>query len=67
MNIAAIVLAGGKGTRMKSALPKVFHKVCGKSILDRVIETLNSSGVSKIALVAGGELNNFEKYLIENK
>ena len=62
MNIAAIVLAGGKGTRMKSALPKVFHKVCGKSILDRVIETLNSSGVSKIALVAGGELNNFEKY-----
>lgn len=62
MKIAAIVLAGGKGTRMKSTLPKVFHKVCGKSILDRVIETLNVSGVSNIALVAGGDLNNFDKY-----
>ena len=29
-NIAVVVLAAGEGTRMKSELPKVLHKVCGK-------------------------------------
>ena len=62
MKIAAIVLAGGKGTRMKSSLPKVFHKVCEKSILDRVIETLDSSGISNLALVAGGDLERFSEF-----
>ena len=62
MKIAAIVLAGGKGTRMKSSLPKVFHKVCGKSILNRVIETLDSSGISNLALVAGGDLERFSEF-----
>lgn len=62
MKIASIVLAGGKGTRMKSDLPKVFHKVCGKSILDRVIDTLKQAGISNLALVAGGDLESFSAY-----
>lgn len=38
MNKFAIVLAAGKGTRMKSALPKVLHQVAGKSMLAHVLK-----------------------------
>ena len=33
-----IILAAGKGTRMCSELPKVLHRVCGKSLLERAVE-----------------------------
>ena len=36
MNIASLILAAGKGTRMKSKLPKVLHKVGGKAMVERV-------------------------------
>ena len=35
---AAVILAAGHGTRMKSQLPKVLHTVGGRSMLDRIIE-----------------------------
>jgi len=35
--IAVIVLAAGKGTRMKSELPKVLHRVAGRSLLSHVL------------------------------
>jgi bifunctional UDP-N-acetylglucosamine pyrophosphorylase/glucosamine-1-phosphate N-acetyltransferase len=37
---AAVILAAGQGTRMKSALPKVLHKVGGRALLDWVIDTV---------------------------
>ena len=40
MNIASLILAAGKGTRMKSKLPKVLHKVGGKAMVERVLETV---------------------------
>ncbi|MBL7072199.1 MAG: bifunctional N-acetylglucosamine-1-phosphate uridyltransferase/glucosamine-1-phosphate acetyltransferase [Candidatus Omnitrophica bacterium] len=52
-NITAVVLAAGKGTRMKSGLPKVLHKVGSKTILGRVIENLRSSGITDITVVVG--------------
>jgi bifunctional UDP-N-acetylglucosamine pyrophosphorylase/glucosamine-1-phosphate N-acetyltransferase len=52
-SITAVVLAAGKGTRMKSALPKVLHKVCGRPILDHILNILNAAGVGRIIVVAG--------------
>ena len=37
--VQVVVLAAGKGTRMKSALPKVLHRVNGKPMLTLVLET----------------------------
>jgi bifunctional UDP-N-acetylglucosamine pyrophosphorylase / glucosamine-1-phosphate N-acetyltransferase len=50
---AAIVLAAGKGTRMRSNLPKVLHPVAGKTMLRRVLEALRAAGFSTPSLVIG--------------
>ena len=46
MNFKAIILAAGKGTRMKSKSPKVVHKVCGKEMVNHVIDISNKAGVN---------------------
>jgi len=48
-----IILAAGEGTRMKSTLPKVLHKVAGLEMLGHVMKTARDSGSSEIALVVG--------------
>lgn len=50
---AAVILAAGQGTRMKSATPKVLHKVGGRGLLDRVIDTVQATGCEKIVVVVG--------------
>ena len=57
MTKAAIILAAGQGTRMKSALPKVLHKVAGLPLLGHVIAALRGAGVERIVVVtsAAGE------------
>jgi bifunctional UDP-N-acetylglucosamine pyrophosphorylase/glucosamine-1-phosphate N-acetyltransferase len=57
MKIRAIVLAAGKGTRMKSAMPKVLHEVCGRPMLWWVIRSLRSAGVDDITIVTNDELH----------
>ena len=54
--IRAIVLAAGKGTRMKSARSKVLHEVCGRPMLWYVIRALRSAGVDEILVVVNAEL-----------
>ena len=49
---AAIVLAAGQGTRMKSALPKVLHKIAHLPMLGHVIAALRAAGVTRIVVVA---------------
>jgi bifunctional UDP-N-acetylglucosamine pyrophosphorylase/glucosamine-1-phosphate N-acetyltransferase len=49
--IAAIVLAAGKGTRMKSALPKVLHRIAGRSMVGHVLDNLAALKVTKTAVV----------------
>jgi bifunctional UDP-N-acetylglucosamine pyrophosphorylase/glucosamine-1-phosphate N-acetyltransferase len=52
----AIVLAAGKGTRMKSKLPKVLHDLCGRPMLWYVLEALRATGIDQIVVVANEEL-----------
>ena len=51
--IKALILSAGKGTRMKSALPKVMHKVCGKEMVNHVITASKKAGVSEITAILG--------------
>ena len=53
MSRQAIVMAAGKGTRMKSELPKVLFPACGKPMIRWVIDALRRAGVRNIALVVG--------------
>ncbi|MEH7451841.1 bifunctional UDP-N-acetylglucosamine diphosphorylase/glucosamine-1-phosphate N-acetyltransferase GlmU [Gottfriedia acidiceleris] len=52
-NKYAIVLAAGKGTRMKSKLYKVLHPVCGKPMVQHVVDHVMSVGVQNIVTVVG--------------
>ena len=54
--VRAIVLAAGKGTRMKSATPKVLHEICGRPMLWYVLRALRNAGISEIVTVINDEL-----------
>lgn len=49
----AIVLAAGKGTRMKSELPKVLVQVCGRPMIHYVLKSLREAGIKRILVVVG--------------
>jgi bifunctional UDP-N-acetylglucosamine pyrophosphorylase/glucosamine-1-phosphate N-acetyltransferase len=49
----AIILAAGEGKRMKSATPKVLHKVCGKEMVNHVIDTMRKAELSDVDVVIG--------------
>ncbi|MCW8840190.1 MAG: bifunctional UDP-N-acetylglucosamine diphosphorylase/glucosamine-1-phosphate N-acetyltransferase GlmU [Gammaproteobacteria bacterium] len=53
MNLEVIILAAGKGTRMRSALPKVLHPIAGRPMLAHVIETARSLSPAAIHVVYG--------------
>jgi len=48
-----VILAAGKGTRMRSALPKVLHKLSGRSMLGHVVAAVESLGKAKKIIVTG--------------
>ena len=52
-DLVAVILAAGKGTRMRSSLPKVLHKVAGKPMLDHVLQAAETAGADKKVVVAG--------------
>ena len=53
MRLAAVVLAAGQGTRMKSNLPKVLHAIAGKPMAQWALDSVSAVGAEHITLVVG--------------
>lgn len=49
----AVVLAAGKSTRMKSKTPKVLHRICGRLMIDYVLDAARQAGVEKLVVIVG--------------
>lgn len=62
-NLAAIVLAAGEGTRMKSATPKVLHKIAGLELLGHVLSTATSLDANKVVCVLRHEKEQLSNYV----
>jgi len=52
-DVVAIILGAGKGVRMKSDLPKVYHKLAGKPRVEHVTEAVKKAGVGQVYVVVG--------------
>ncbi|MFG1245389.1 bifunctional UDP-N-acetylglucosamine diphosphorylase/glucosamine-1-phosphate N-acetyltransferase GlmU [Xanthobacter flavus] len=52
-SLLVVVLAAGEGTRMKSRLPKVLHKVAGRTMLHHVLAATRAAGATRTAVVVG--------------
>ena len=72
--LSVVILAAGKGTRMKSAFPKVLHQLAGKPLVNHVYDTAMSIGAENVCVVYGheGEMllqscNDFECHFAEQK
>jgi bifunctional UDP-N-acetylglucosamine pyrophosphorylase/glucosamine-1-phosphate N-acetyltransferase len=53
MSIGAVVLAAGQGTRMKSAMPKVVHRIAGRPMISWVLDALAGAGAERTVAVVG--------------
>lgn len=51
--LAAVILAAGKGTRMKSELPKVLHPICGQPMLSYPLQAAQQAGFKQLSVVVG--------------
>ncbi len=65
--LATVILAAGKGTRMKSDLPKVLHKVLGETMVARVVARAEESGSSQTVVVIGHKKELVEEELVTQK
>lgn len=59
----ALILAAGKGKRMKSDLPKVLHRLDGMYVVDHVIDSARKAGIERQILVIGHEAEKVEEAL----
>ena len=62
MSVSSIILAAGKGTRMKSDIPKVLNPIHGRPMLQWVVDALNEAGIQSHCLVICGDIAAFEKH-----
>ena len=65
--LTVAILAAGKGTRMASSLPKVLHKLSGKTLLQRVINSCNELKPYKIFIIVGHKSKEVEDSVLKNK
>jgi bifunctional UDP-N-acetylglucosamine pyrophosphorylase/glucosamine-1-phosphate N-acetyltransferase len=66
MTFSVVVLAAGKGTRMKSSLPKVLHPIGGKPMVQHIIDTVKKLGATNIHLVYGHGREQLQNKLSHN-
>ena len=64
-DLAVIVLAAGKGTRMKSSLPKILHQLCGKPMIGYVLDVIHKLGSEKFFLVVGHKKEQIKRKIKE--
>ncbi|MGB0495311.1 MAG: bifunctional UDP-N-acetylglucosamine diphosphorylase/glucosamine-1-phosphate N-acetyltransferase GlmU, partial [Kangiellaceae bacterium] len=67
MEIQTIILAAGKGSRMKSDLPKVVHQLAGKPLVQHVIDSCENLGASHAHLVVGHGADIVKSTVVGNK
>ena len=60
-DLIAVILAAGRGTRMKSELPKVLHCLLGKPMIGYVLDVARGLGAREIVAVAG-----YKKHLLKD-
>ena len=66
-SVKAVILAAGKGTRMKSETPKVLHKILNKTILGYVLDAVNATGeVAENYVIVGHQAELVENFVKEN-
>ena len=53
---AAVILAAGKGTRMKSALPKVMHPLAGRPMIKHLLAAVDAAKLDRSVIVIGPEM-----------
>lgn len=61
--MAAVLLAAGQGTRMKSARPKVMHELCGRPMIHYVVEAAQAAGALDVIAVVGHGREEVTAYL----
>jgi len=65
-NLVAVVLAAGRGTRMRSSRHKVLHLLGGKPLIQRVLDLLRGAGVTNVVVVLGHEPDQVRQMLPES-
>ncbi len=65
--LAAVILAAGKGTRMKSELPKVLHPICGQPMLHYPLQAAKQAGFANLSVVVGHQAEKVQQAFAEQK
>ncbi|MDO9089181.1 MAG: NTP transferase domain-containing protein, partial [Burkholderiaceae bacterium] len=52
-SIDVVIMAAGKGTRMKSRMPKVLHRLAGRALVQHVIDTAAELSVRQVVVITG--------------
>jgi len=64
-SVGVVVLAAGEGTRMKSDLAKVLHRVCGKAMIRHVLDTVKEISPDRVVVVVGHQAESVKNELSE--
>src|SRR5262245_41822654 len=66
MDLHVVILAAGKGTRMKSAYPKVLHRVGGRPMIEYVLDRARSLGAATTVIVVGHQAEELKRSLMSH-